>query len=93
MSTLTCLNIFEKYPIDFIINLTENDPSIILETVKNFKDPNYKSSTVSLFEGREINFITEFFSRYGESIRYISFNYIIELKKLKIFIVSFLLYN
>lgn len=70
MNTLTCLNIFDKYPIDFISNLTENDRAILIETVKHFKNPNYKSSTVNLFEGREIGFITEFFSRYGESIRY-----------------------
>ena len=70
MNTATCINIFQRYPLDFIRDITVNDPHLLLESIKSFKNPNYKSTTVNVFEGREINIITEFFSRYGESIRY-----------------------
>lgn len=69
MNTYTCINIFERYPLTFINGLTENDPLLILEAIKSFKSPNYKPLAVNVFEGREINFLAEFFSRYGESIR------------------------
>ena len=74
MNTSSCINIFQRYPLDFIRNITVNDPLLILEAIKSFKDPNYKSTSVNVFDGREINLLTEFFSRYGESIRYNFFN-------------------
>lgn len=69
MNTSTCLNIFERYPLDFISSPTVNDPLTILETIKIFKNPNYQPLAVNVLEGREINILTEFFSRYVESIR------------------------
>jgi hypothetical protein len=70
-SILSCSNIFQKYSLEFVTDLKDNDKLIILDAIKSFKDINYKKTSVSLFEGREINILSEFFSRYGELIRYI----------------------
>ena len=70
-SILSCSNIFQKYSLEFVTDLKDNDKLIILDAIKSFKDITYKKTSVSLFEGREINILSEFFSRYGELIRYI----------------------
>jgi len=69
-SILTCSNIFDRYSLDFLKDITENDKLLILDAIQSFKNSNYKKTAVNFFEGREINILTEFFSRYGEIIRY-----------------------
>jgi len=88
-SILSCSNIFQKYSLEFVTDLKDNDKLIILDAIKSFKDINYKKTSVSLFEGREINILSEFFSRYGELIRYIYILYFIICKYLIIFYFNF----
>jgi hypothetical protein len=88
-SILSCSNIFQKYSLEFVTDLKDNDKLIILDSIKSFKDINYKKTSVSLFEGREINILSEFFSRYGELIRYIYILYFIICKYLIFFYFNF----
>jgi len=88
-SILSCSNIFQKYSLEFVTDLKDTDKLIILDSIKSFKDINYKKTSVSLFEGREINILSEFFSRYGELIRYIYILYFIICKYLIFFYFNF----
>jgi hypothetical protein len=65
----TCSDIEEKFPLNFIPDYKESDKILILESIKSFKNPLYKSSDVQFYEGRDIRILAEFFSRYGDIIR------------------------
>ena len=41
-SILSCSNIFQKYSLEFVTDLKDNDKLIILDAIKSFKDINYK---------------------------------------------------
>lgn len=69
MNNVTCDNFFDRYPLDFIEAVQDSDKSQIFQSVRHFKNPNYKTNTVRFLDGRDLNIITEFFSRYGELIR------------------------
>lgn len=46
-SILSCSNIFQKYSLEFVTDLKDNDKLIILDAIKSFKDINYKKTSVS----------------------------------------------
>jgi hypothetical protein len=65
----SCFQFENKFPLDFISDFRQSDEKLLLESIKNFKNPEYKSKDIQFLEGREIRIIAEFFARYGESIR------------------------
>lgn len=65
----SCFKIESKFSLDFITDFRESDEKLLLESIKNFKNPEYKPTSIQFLEGREIRILAEFFARYGESVR------------------------
>ena len=68
MST-SCLQFETKFPLSVIPDFKQSDEKLLFESIKSFKDPNYKSKDIQFLEGREIRILAEFYSLYGEAIR------------------------
>lgn len=66
---ITCENFFLKYPLDFVVDLKDSDKKLIFESIKSFKNPQYNQNSVRFLDGHDVSVLTEFFSRYGESVR------------------------
>jgi hypothetical protein len=73
MST-SCRQFETKFPLSIIPDFQESDEKLIYESVKSFRDPNYKSTDIQFLEGREIRVLAEFYSLYGEAIRYLKYS-------------------
>jgi hypothetical protein len=67
--TTSCVEFETKFPLDFISDFQQSDEKLLFESIKSFKDPNYKSKDIQFLDGREIRVLAEFYSRYGETIR------------------------
>lgn len=66
---LTCDTFFLKYPLDFVVGLKDSDKKLIFESIKSFKNPQYRENKANFLDGHDLSVVAEFFSRYGESIR------------------------
>ena len=67
---LTCLNLEKIFPLYFIDDLRDNDKKLILQCIKNFKNPDYNNTNIHFLDGRDLRIITSFFIQYGDVIRY-----------------------
>jgi hypothetical protein len=67
----SCSNLESLFPLDFITDLKEADKTLVFESIKNFKNPSHKPSNIQFLEGRDIHILTEFYTRYGETIRFV----------------------
>ena len=70
MSKISCTEIESKFALDFIPDLGDSDKKLIFESIKCFKDPKYKPQNFQFVDGRDLRILSEFYSRYGEGIRF-----------------------
>jgi len=69
-SFVSCCDFWKKFPLDFLPFSEETDISVISSAIKIFKNPDCRSDDIKFLQNRDIHIISEFFSRYGEELRF-----------------------